>query len=239
MEKEKLLKKLTESWYRAYEEAAFLLGIRAKEKERLPLLLESETKKNMIAKRGSRFLFLSGAAGVGKGAVSQVLEKRGWEKIPNVMTRRLRPGEVNGKDIIHMSEAEFEKTKNAGLFIQSSTRARSRHGLLRSLLLERVQSGRLIYMDKSVPSTLDLLGKPEFAKIKWSAIYLLPPSPQELFRRLEGRLKEAPMSPEEYYERVTKDLEEFPKRLVPYDAFVVNDKIERAALIIHQSLAAY
>ena len=108
-------------------------------------------------------------------------------------TRAPRPGEVNGRDYHFLRVPEFEKRISAGEFLEHAQVHGNYYGTLRQTVLDNLGSGRDVLMD------VDTQGA---ARIRANAdtqlhaalvdIFLMPPSMEELRRRLLKRGTETP-----------------------------------------------
>ena len=100
-------------------------------------------------------------------------------------TREPRPGERNGREYHFLDPEEFDERVRAGEFIEHAEYAGNRYGTLRSEL-ERPADGIVLEIDlqgaRQVRETL-----PEATQI-----FIAPPSPADLRRRLEGRASDSP-----------------------------------------------
>ena len=159
-------------------------------------------------------IVISGASGTGKGTVC----KKILSDLPEVAysisatTRAPRPGEVDGKFLEH---AEVY-----GNF----------YGTPLNKIEERLNRGEDILLEIDVQGALNVKRKcPEGVYI-----FLLPPSLEELKRRIEGRGTE---TPESLNRRMKNALAEINVGL-EYDYVVVNDSIENAVEKIKAILTA-
>ncbi|NLI96019.1 MAG: guanylate kinase [Synergistaceae bacterium] len=173
-------------------------------------------------KRGRLFI-LSGPSGVGKGTVRARL----FQKIPNLVysvsctTRPPREGETEGIQYRFLDAETFRNLAQDGRFLEWA----SVHGHLYGTLLDDVE--RQLEKGNSVVLEIDVQGALQVKeRVPESVmIFILPPSFQELEKRLASRGTEAK---EEFETRLRNASSEIAlsKR---YDYAVVNDQVERAA----------
>ncbi len=139
-----------------------------------------------LAKTPSRLVVLAGPTAVGKGAVSTFIR----ENYPNVMlsisatTRKPRPGEVDGVNYYFVSDEEFDRLEASGDMLETATVHNShRYGTPRGPIDDAMAAG------KSVLLEIDLQGARAVRKAMPEAVlvFLLPPTWEELVRRLIGR----------------------------------------------------
>lgn len=171
--------------------------------------------------KGKLFV-ISGASGVGKGTVLAKLMERDQSLTFSVSatTRPPRPGEVDGKNYYFISRESFEDMIAKGEFLEYSAHNANYYGTPRGQMLEKQATGSVL---------LDI--EPNGAKQVKAAcpeavlIFLMPPSMQELERRLRGRGD----TPEEQVKlRLERAEWEIEQRLW-YDYVLVNDDAQKCA----------
>lgn len=172
----------------------------------------------------SRLVVLAGPTAVGKGTVSRHIR----EEYPDVLlsvsatTRPPRPGEVEGEHYYFVSDAEFDAMIERGEFLEYATvHNRSRYGTPRPPIDRALADG------KSVLLEIDLQGARAVKERMPEAllVFLLPPTWEELVRRLIGRGTESP-------EEQARRLETAKVELAAQDEFdvkVVNHDVGQAA----------
>lgn len=182
-------------------------------------------------KRGL-LIVVSGASGTGKGTVC----KKILSDLPEVAysisatTRAPRPGEVDGKEYYFLSVAEFKSWIADGKFLEHAEVYGNFYGTPLNKIEERLNRGEDILLEIDVQGALNVKRKcPEGVYI-----FLLPPSLEELKRRIEGRGTE---TPESLNRRMKNALAEINVGL-EYDYVVVNDSIENAVEKIKAILTA-
>ncbi len=135
-------------------------------------------------------------------------------------TRLPRPGEVDGRDYFFVSPAEFRRLADTGALAEWVEQFGYGYGTSRHWVQERVNSGADLVFD------LDSRGgralKQEFPQA--TLIFILPPSLEELERRLHGRGR---LDPEELARRLANGRAEL-KEVAWYDYLVVNDDLPTA-----------
>jgi guanylate kinase len=136
--------------------------------------------------RPSRLVVLAGPTAVGKGAVSGYIR----EHYPDVMlsisatTRKPRAGEVDGVNYYFVSDAEFDRLESSGQMLETATVHNAyRYGTPRAPVEAALAEGRSVLLE------IDLQGARSVRAAMPDAIlvFLLPPSWEELVRRLVGR----------------------------------------------------
>lgn len=177
-------------------------------------------------------IVISGASGTGKGTVCKKL----LADLPEVAysisatTRIPRPGEVDGREYYFLSVEEFKTWIAEEKFLEYANVYGNFYGTPLNKIEERLNRGEDILLEIDVQGALNVKEKcPEGIYI-----FLLPPSLDELKRRIEGRGTE---NPESLARRLKNAVAEI-KIGLQYDYVVVNDTIDNAAAQIKAILAA-
>lgn len=142
---------------------------------------------NSVMNKGF-LVVLSGPSGVGKGTVKKILTERIEEICVAVTatTRLPRPGEVEGKSYYFKTVEEFERLIAEDAFIEHVTTYGNHYGSL------KCEVDRLIGLGKIVIMEIDTKGALKIKKQMPEAlfIFIMPPSKEELERRIRGRATE-------------------------------------------------
>ncbi len=177
-------------------------------------------------------IVVSGASGTGKGTVC----KKTLDAMPEVAysisatTRAPRPGEVDGREYYFISRDEFKAWIADGKFLEYAEVYGNFYGTPLNKIEERLNRGEDILLEIDVQGALNVKRKmPEGVYI-----FLLPPSLDELKRRIEGRGTE---TPESLNRRLANAVAEI-KIGLEYDYVVVNDSVDDAAAQIKTIIAA-
>ena len=185
----------------------------------------------MSARRGIPFV-VSAPSGTGKTTVCRRLVE-GDENIAfsvSHTTRPQRPGEVEGQHYHFVTRAEFERLRAEGAFVESAVYAGNCYGTSFASLDAPLQRGRDLLLEVDVQGALQLRERRRDARF----VFLLPPSLDELERRLRGRGTDTP-------EVVALRLAEVRRELAAVHAFdyaVVNEDIERTIATLSAIVAA-
>ena len=169
-----------------------------------------------------KLVVISGASGVGKGTVLGIMMKKRSDLAFSVSatTRSPRPGEVDGVHYYFVTKERFEEMIDAGEFLEYDAHAANYYGTPRTQAEEKMTRGSVL---------LDI--EPNGAKqVKASApdallVFIMPPSMEELERRLRGR---GDTPEEQIVMRMERAVWEMEQRSW-YDHVVVNDDAERCA----------
>ena len=169
-----------------------------------------------------KLIVISGASGVGKGTVlSKVMEQRSDLTFSvSATTRDPRPTETDGVHYYFVTREQFEDMIAGGEFLEYDEHNKNYYGTPRAQAEEKMQRGHVL---------LDV--EPKGArKVKDAVpdavlIFIMPPSMEELERRLRGRGD----TPEDQIQiRMKRAVWEMEQRCW-YDYIVVNDLADRCA----------
>ena len=169
-----------------------------------------------------KIVVISGASGVGKGTVLAAMMQRRRDLFFSVSatTRPPRPGEVDGVHYYFVTKKKFEDMIARGEFLEYDAHAANYYGTPRAQAEEKREKGHVL---------LDI--EPNGAKkVKASApetllIFIMPPSMEELERRLRSR---GDTPEDQIVMRMERAVWEMEQRHW-YDHVVVNDSAERCA----------
>jgi len=171
---------------------------------------------------GTLFI-VSAPSGAGKSSLEKALLQRvdGIERSISHTTRPPRPGERDGVDYHFVSREDFERMVARGEFLEYATVFDNMYGSLRSLVEEKLRAGIDVIMD------MDWQGARQVREAMPDVvtIFILPPSLEELRRRLEGRGQDS----EEVIQRRMRKARDEIAHYVEYDYLVVNDDFDTAA----------
>ncbi len=169
-------------------------------------------------------IVISGPSGVGKGTVRKALfnmPKHNLTYSVSMTTRNIRPGEVDGKDYYFVTRDEFEKRIDEGKFLEHAEFVGNYYGTPLDKVNEQLDNGKEVVLEIEVEGALQVKKKvPDCVMI-----FLVPPSKEDLYKRLRSRGTE---SEEIIEQRVQKANREF-KKAKYYDYIVVNDDVDNAA----------
>ena len=133
-----------------------------------------------------KYLFVvSGAAGTGKDSVVNALRAAHpeIEKTVSATTRTPRPGEQEGVDYYYRSQEQFQQLIANDEVVEYNFYNGNYYGTLKEEIHKRLEAGKLVVL------VIDVHGAANIRRMFPGAttIFLLPPSVEELERRLRGR----------------------------------------------------
>ena len=160
---------------------------------------------------------------MGKGTVVRTLLERDPQLFFSVSakTRAPRPGEVDGRDYLFMSEEAFDRLIADGAFLEWASMFGHRSGTLASQVERARAEGRDVILEIDVQGARQIRERVPDAVL----IFLEPPSREELLRRLDRRGTERG-------EALDRRLEALEREMAAeswFDHRVVNDELNRAA----------
>ena len=165
-----------------------------------------------------KLFVISGASGVGKGTVLKaVMEQRDDLSFSvSATTRAPRPGEVDGVHYYFITKERFEELIAQDAFLEYDAHAANYYGTPLAQLEEKLKSGHI--MLDIEPKGAEIVRKKRPDAV---LIFIMPPSVEELERRLRGR---GDTSEEQIALRMERAKWEMDQREW-YDHVVVNDDL--------------
>src|SRR5277367_5395498 len=188
---------------------------------------------SMESKLDPLVLIVSGPSGSGKSTlVQRILELPGTMPSVSCTTRSRRATEATGKCYDFVTESEFDAMVARGEFLEyAQVFGKYSYGTPKKWLEESRRKGLDLVLEIDVQGAGQVKQKlPESV-----AIFILPPSRQELERRLRSRGQDAD---EEIARPLAKARIEIAASEKFYDFCVVNDDVERAGREVQAILTA-
>jgi len=143
----------------------------------------------------------------------------------------MRPGEVHGKDYHFLGGAEFETWLAEGKFLEHATVFGNRYGTPSHLVRDELGAGRDVLFDIDWQGTQQLKEKMRDDVV---SIFILPPSHDELERRLKNRAQDSDEIVAARMARAAAEISHWPE----YDYVIVNRNVEQALADIQAILNA-
>jgi guanylate kinase len=178
------------------------------------------TDTDTLHRRGLMFI-LSSPSGTGKTTIARrLLEHDGHIRMSvSVTTRPIRPGEVDGRDYHFVSQEQFDRMVEGGELMEWATVFGNSYGTPKAQIRAGLKEGQDFLFDIDWQGTQQLFQKAETDVVR---VFLLPPSLDELRRRLTGRGTD---SAEVIAGRMARAQAEI-SHWDGYDYVVVNDDID-------------
>lgn len=172
-------------------------------------------------RKGNLFI-VSGPSGAGKGTLVKELPARVpdlWVSV-SVTTRAPRPGEVEGLHYFFIPPSEFDDLAAGGGLLEWAEVHGNRYGTPRAAVEARIAEGRQVVLEIDPQGAFQVKSlMPESV-----LVFIMPPSWDELLRRLEQRGSETKAQVETRLETAKRELE----LVGAYDHVVQNDDVPRA-----------
>lgn len=169
-----------------------------------------------------RLVVLTGPSGVGKGTLLHRLrqEHPGLYLSTSATTRAPRAGEEHGKDYYFVSRDRFEAMIAAGELLEWAEFAGNYYGTPRQPVEVQIERGNQVILE------IELKGARQVAQSFPEAfkIFIVPPSPEELERRIRDRGQDDEAAITRRLERSRVELDAADE----FDLQIVNDNLEQA-----------
>jgi guanylate kinase len=178
-------------------------------------------------------LILSSPSGAGKTTISHMLLERDSEIClsVSVTTRPIRSGEVDGRDYHFVDQAEFDRMVEADEFYEWAHVFGHSYGTPKAQIRAGLKEGQDYLFDIDWQGTQQLFQKDQQDVVR---VFLLPPSLEELNRRLKGRGTDSAQVIAARMDRARAEISHWDG----YDYVVVNDDIETCFGKVHEILHA-
>ena len=170
---------------------------------------------------GNLFI-VSAPSGAGKTTLVKMLLERdsGIRLSVSTTTRAPRPGEVNGREYHFVDAPVFLARREQGEFLESAEVHGNHYGTSRAWIEQQMAAGQDILLE------IDWQGAQQVKRLlpQTRAIFILPPSLEELERRLRGRGQD---NAEIIARRTAAALDEM-RHVREFDYVIINNKLPEA-----------
>lgn len=182
--------------------------------------------------RKGLLIVVSGFAGSGKGTLMKRLveDYEGYALSVSMTTRNPRPGEVHGREYFFVSKEEFERKIEEGGLIEYASYVENYYGTPRDYVEEQMAAGKDVLLEIEIQGALKVRKRFPDAVL----IFVLPPSVEELYRRLKNRGTET----EDVIRKRMSRAREEAGVIGKYDYIVINDEIEESVKTLHGLIEA-
>jgi len=186
----------------------------------------------MIARRGL-MLVLSSPSGAGKTTLSRRLleQDKGVTLSVSVTTRKMRPGEVDGRDYTFIDRKRFDALIEEDALLEYAEVFDNYYGTPAKPVMDALVDGRDVLFDIDWQGTQQLREK---ARGDLVSVFILPPSIPELERRLKARAQD---DYETIHRRMAKAADEM-SHWAEYDYVVINRDLDQSFADVKAVLAA-
>lgn len=182
-------------------------------------------------KKGN-LIVISGPSGAGKGTICKALLEREDNLYISVSatTRSPRKGEVDGVNYYFLTQEEFKKKVDNNEFLEWAEVHGNYYGTPKFNVEEMINEGKNIILEIDVQGALNVKKNCENGVF----IFILPPSMEELKRRIIARGSETPESLIKRFKTAYEEINYISK----YNYAVVNDDLEEAVKKVQNILYA-
>jgi len=186
-----------------------------------------------VLKRRGLMVVLSSPSGAGKSTISRALIERDSNLTMSVSatTRAPRPGEVEGQDYYFVQKQDFDDMVSGGKMLEYAQVFDNFYGSPKDPVEAALSQGRDVMFDVDWQGTQQLS---ENAAKDLVRIFILPPSMEELERRLYSRAQDSEEVVKKRMAKAASEMSHYPE----YDYIVVNVDVDESVAKVEAILAA-
>lgn len=165
---------------------------------------------------------VSAPSGAGKTSLVKALLERDDRVLVSVShtTRDMRPGEVDGKDYNFVDMDQFNQMIEAGAFLEHAEVFTKKYGTSQVWVEEQLAQGMDVILE------IDWQGAQQVRRLmpECLSVFILPPSQEELQRRLSGRGTDSQDVIDHRMSQAVGEMSHYPE----YDYLIINDDFDTA-----------
>lgn len=194
--------------------------------------LDPQRNETAIKRRGL-MLVLSSPSGAGKTTISRRLLDLddNLSMSISVTTRSPRPGEVEGVDYTFIDNDVFDRLAREDALLEHARVFGHRYGTPRGPVMAALEAGRDVLFDIDWQGTQQLT---ERARKDLVSVFVLPPSTEELERRLHARAQDSDAVVKGRMAKAADEMSHYPE----YEYVIVNRDLDRSVAAVRAILEA-
>lgn len=194
--------------------------------------LDPQRNETAIKRRGL-MLVLSSPSGAGKTTISRRLLDLddNLSMSISVTTRSPRPGEVEGVDYTFIDNDVFDSLAREDALLEHARVFGHRYGTPRGPVMAALEAGRDVLFDIDWQGTQQLT---ERARKDLVSVFVLPPSTEELERRLHARAQDSDAVVKGRMAKAADEMSHYPE----YEYVIVNRDLDRSVAAVRAILEA-
>ncbi len=171
---------------------------------------------------------VSGFSGSGKGTLMKALLEKydNYALSISATTRQPRAGEENGREYFFVTKEQFQEMIREDQLIEYAQYVDNYYGTPKAYVEKQMDAGKDVILEIEIQGALKV--KEQFPETL--LVFIMPPSAEELKRRLVGRGTETEEVIQSRLERAVKESEGIER----YDYLLVNDDVERCSEEMHR-----
>lgn len=175
---------------------------------------------------------ISGFSGAGKGTlIKAMLEKHhNYALSISATTRQPRGGEEEGREYFFVTRERFEEMIKEEQLIEYAQYVNNYYGTPRQYVFQQMADGKDVILEIEIQGALKI--KERFPEAL--LLFVMPPSTDELKRRLVGRGTETLEIIDQRLHRAAEEA----AGITSYDYILINDKVDTCVEAMHQLIQA-
>lgn len=171
-------------------------------------------------------IIMSGPSGVGKGTIRRlVMADKSLNLVYSISmtTRKPREFERDGVDYFFVSQEKFDEEVRKGAFLEHVSFVNHSYGTPKAYVEKLRGEGKNVFLEIDVQGARNILKSADGKKTL--SFFIVPPSIEELERRIRARGTESDEAIRQRVKRASKEIEEDGF----YDYIVLNDSVQTCA----------
>ncbi len=169
-------------------------------------------------------IIISSPSGAGKTTICRkIIENDPQIKLSiSATTREKRPQEISGKDYFFVNNEEFLTMKNSGQFLEDAKVFENFYGSPKNAIDNEISNGNCVLFDIDWQGARQI--KQKLPKDMVVSIFILPPSLEELERRLRFRAQDSNEIVAQRMQQALKEISHYDE----YEFVLINDDLENS-----------